>query len=133
MNAPSGHVNYRQKPNKSAAGVVGMYKIKNGEEVKVKTKNDTWAAVEYGKYRGYVMLEFLVFDSPSSEVPEQEEDPHIQTVYYEVEKGDTLWGIAREYYGSGPAYKKIMQANGLKSSVIRPGMKLKIPDVECDG
>lgn len=33
VEAPSGRVNFRQKPNKSAPGVVGMYKVKNGEQV----------------------------------------------------------------------------------------------------
>lgn len=136
VNAPSGRVNFRQKPNKNAAGVVGMYKVKNGEEVKVRSKDDTWAAVDYGKYHGYIMLEFLVFaeETPSEEAtPEGEETPGIQTLTYRVEKGDTLWGIAKKFYSKGTEYKKIMKASGLKSSVIRPGMVLTIPDVECDG
>lgn len=43
-------------------------------------------------------------------------------------QGDTLWNISKRFLGSGPKYKKIMEANGLKSTLIRPGMTLTIPD-----
>ncbi len=61
---------------------------------------------------------------------------------YTVKKGDTLWKIARKYYGSGANWKKIYTANktiiektakkyGKKSSSnghwIYPGTKLTIP------
>ena len=45
-----------------------------------------------------------------------------------VVKGDTLWGIAAKYLGSGIRYKEIVQLNGLKSDVIYVGNKLKIPN-----
>ena len=48
-----------------------------------------------------------------------------------VRPGDTLWGIAREY---GPAREdvrgtvyRMKQANGLDTSVIRPGDVLLVP------
>ena len=44
-----------------------------------------------------------------------------------VVKGDTLWGIAKKYLGSGFRYTEIVKLNGLKSSVIYAGQKLKIP------
>ena len=138
VNAPSGRVNFRQQPSKSASQVKGMGKIKNGEEVMVKTKSDEWAAVEYGKYRGYVMLEFLVFrdeDKEHQETQEPEGNPEmtVETIHHTVLKGETLWGLAKYYYGKGNEYKKIMKANGMKKSVIRPGMVLLIPDVEGVG
>lgn len=54
--------------------------------------------------------------------PEQE-----NTVTHTVKQGDTLWGISRKYLGRGNLYPEIMEANGLKSTVIRPGMALNIP------
>lgn len=54
--------------------------------------------------------------------PEQE-----STVTHTVKQGDTLWGISRKHLGRGNLYPEIMEANGLKSTVIRPGMVLKIP------
>lgn len=61
---------------------------------------------------------------------------------YTIKSGDTLWGIATRYYGSGTQYKKIYNANksviestakkrGYKSSQsghwIFPGTKITIP------
>lgn len=45
-----------------------------------------------------------------------------------VAKGDTLWGIAVKYLGSGSRYKEIKTLNGLTSDVIYSGQKLKIPN-----
>lgn len=50
---------------------------------------------------------------------------------YKVKKGDTLWAIAKRYYGSGSKYKKIYNANkkkiGGNPNKIKVGMVLKIP------
>lgn len=46
---------------------------------------------------------------------------------YTVKKGDTLWDIAKKYLGSGARYTEIVKLNGLKTSVIIVGQKLKIP------
>lgn len=55
---------------------------------------------------------------------------------YVVKKGDTLWGLAKKYYGKGAKYSKIFNANKTKAKgfdVIRspdklqPGWKIKIP------
>lgn len=51
------------------------------------------------------------------------EDYRIHTVVH----GDTLWGIAKTYLASGARYTEIVKLNGLKSSVIYTGQKLKIP------
>lgn len=47
---------------------------------------------------------------------------------YTVKKGDSLWSIARTHLGAGKRYKEIMALNGLKSTVIHVGKKLKIPN-----
>lgn len=44
-----------------------------------------------------------------------------------VVKGDTLWGLALKYYGKGSQYKKIMEANNLKSDILHIGDVLTIP------
>ena len=49
-------------------------------------------------------------------------------VMYTVQEHDTLWGIAARLLGSGKRYPEIMEANGLRSDVIRAGMVLRIPD-----
>ncbi|MDD4510664.1 MAG: N-acetylmuramoyl-L-alanine amidase [Oscillospiraceae bacterium] len=46
---------------------------------------------------------------------------------YTVKQGDTLWGIAATFLGSGARYPEIQAANGLTSDVIKTGQVLKIP------
>ena len=46
------------------------------------------------------------------------------------EKADTLWAIAKKYYGSGSQYTKIYNANKDKiknPNLIYPGQVIKIP------
>ena len=46
---------------------------------------------------------------------------------YTVQKGDTLWDIARMY--SGVSVAKIKKLNNLTSNTLKPGYKLVIPEV----
>lgn len=50
---------------------------------------------------------------------------------YTVKSGDTLWAIAKTYYGNGSDFKKIYEANksviGKDPNLIKPGQKLVIP------
>jgi LysM repeat protein len=46
-----------------------------------------------------------------------------------VVKGETLWSIAEDTFGSGYNWVDITVANGLSSDVIEIGQKLVIPDV----
>lgn len=44
-----------------------------------------------------------------------------------VQKGDTLWSIAKKYLGDGNKYKEIQKANNLKDTIIYPGTVIQIP------
>lgn len=46
---------------------------------------------------------------------------------YTVQRGDSLWQIARRELGKPKRYKEIMKLNGLKTDLIKPGQVLKIP------
>lgn len=46
---------------------------------------------------------------------------------YKVEKGDTLWSIAKKFLGDGNRYREIVSLNGLKDTTIYPNTVLKIP------
>lgn len=54
-------------------------------------------------------------------------DSGAEQAVYTVVAGDSLWGIAQKRLGNGNRYKEIMTLNGLSSTVIRPGQKLKLP------
>ena len=53
-----------------------------------------------------------------------------QVEYYEIKSGDTLSGIAKQYYGKASAYMKIFEANReviQDPDKIYPGQKIRIP------
>lgn len=57
-------------------------------------------------------------------------DPKEKNQDYVVQKGDTLWKIAKKLYNDGTQWKKIQAANDdiLKgTSRVMPGMTLRIP------
>lgn len=116
-------VNYRTGPSTSYKLLPTMPRIKQGEQVYIKTSDGTWAAVEYKGYRGYVMMKYLTLKNPNKQ--EVQEAPQVT---YTTVQGDTLWKISSKFLGAGNKYKRIMEANGLKNTIIRPGMVLKIPE-----
>lgn len=57
-------------------------------------------------------------------------NPKAKTKTYVVKSGDTLWAIAKKYYGNGADYPKIFNANKKivsNPNLIYPGQKLVIP------
>ena len=54
------------------------------------------------------------------------DEPALEKIHVVV-KGETLWGISRQYLGAGRRYTEIKALNGLTSNTIYPGQKLKIP------
>lgn len=49
---------------------------------------------------------------------------------YKIKQGDTLWGIATQFYGSGNLYTRLVRANPhviTDPNVITPGTVIRIP------
>lgn len=108
------------------------------EELTIKEK----AGEEGDKYIAFKLLEYKPFGKKIPVEPldskkgvKKKASSSVQTNpksvgSYVVQKGDTLWSIAKKYYGSGTQYIKIYNSN--KSTIkhpnlIYPGQKLKIP------
>lgn len=64
---------------------------------------------------------------PGKEYEPEPEEPAVVT--YTVVKGDSLWGIAKKFYGKGWKFPEILKANGKTSPVIYPGDVLIIPEI----
>jgi len=73
-----------------------------------------------------VTQEMLNPDSEESiEMPEE--------VFYTIEDGDSLWGIAEKFYNDGNKYTHIVDANleVIKDKdLIYPGQTIRIPDIQ---
>ena len=58
----------------------------------------------------------------------EEAPPEVQDTHTVV-KGDTLWALARKYYGDGQLAYKLATANSVKNpNLIYPGQVLTLPD-----
>lgn len=100
------------------------------------------APVRYGEQDGtgdvYVTLTMRQYRELAAETTEQaatgnagraqpQETKTVDT--YTVVRGDTMWGIARRYYGDGTLAWKLASYNGIpNANLIYPGQKVTIPD-----
>lgn len=99
------------------------------------------AGEEGDKYVSFQLLEYREFGKKSAVVAQSNKatikkestapkvNPKSNGVHV-VQPGDTLWAIAKKYYGNGAQYTKIYNANKsiIKNpNLIYPGQKLVIP------
>ena len=69
---------------------------------------------------------FIIYFLLKRKAPKEEKPVETKKTYV-VKPGDTLWGIAKTYLGSGLKYPQIKKANNLTSDTIYVGQKLIIP------
>ena len=127
----------RQMPNGKLLFDNNMTVSMESYTIKEDVKNafDLTVSIKLKQYRPYATKIVKVSNDSASVTPVREQSnspaPKQETTYT-VEKGDTLWNIAKEIYGDGSLYTAIYEANKDKISnpnLIQIGMVLTIPDV----
>lgn len=89
--------------------------------------NDVVVKIVFREYR-YLTAETVV-QAATGNTSRPSETATAAVTTYTVKKGDTLWGIARKYYGNGSPCYKLATWNGIKNAnLIYPGQKITIPD-----
>ncbi len=99
-----------------------------GDTAVIKGQADSSSAME--KVILMVGNAFGISTVEASELAVPEAEPVSETQYYEIQKGDSLWKIAQEFYGDGNKYPAIFAANKevIKDpDLIFPGQKIRIP------
>lgn len=100
-------------------------KWKNGVQ---KTYLGNIAKYKKGNYRIWTKHGFLPYVEYSTAKVEKTEVVATKNENtYTVQKGDTLWGIAKKLLKSGSKYVDIMKLNNLKTNTLKVGQVLKIP------
>jgi hypothetical protein len=112
------------------------------EELTVREKageeGDKYVSIKLLEYKEYGKKTVVIKTSSTSGTakgsakpsPKDTTNPKNKGVYV-VKRGDTLWGIAKRYYGNGRLYTKIFNANRDKiknPNLIYPGQKFIIPN-----
>lgn len=101
------------------------------------------AGEEGDKYISLTLMEhkgaskrYIAVQTPTATVKQEDTAANSEAVNpavtdnktHTVQSGDTLWGIAKKYYGNGAQYPKIASANSIANpNVISAGQVLSIP------
>ncbi|WP_373264976.1 LysM peptidoglycan-binding domain-containing protein [Hungatella hathewayi] len=108
--------------------------VKSVEAVeKAGEEGDKYISLTLMEYKG-AGKRYVAVQTPDAAVKQEEtppaENPAVTaTKSHTVQSGDTLWGIAKKYYGNGSQYPKIMSANPAikNANLIYPGQVFTIP------
>lgn len=98
-------------------------------------EGDKYISFKFLEYREFGKKSVVIVNSTTNiaTVKKEESTPKVNpksNSTYVVQSGDTLWAIAKKYYGNGNQYTKIYNANKDKiknPNLIYPGQKLVIP------
>ena len=115
--------------NSKTMPIENLEVIVNGETVTIKghAKNAAdraKAALIAGNISGITKVNF-------DEISIEDDSIELQDLYYEIQKGDTLWKISDIYYKDGSRYPEIVEANleVIKNAdKIYPGQMIRIPN-----
>lgn len=128
------------KPQRGDIGIISFGKDKNGNRI----------TSHCGLIKGSKGTSLITNEGNTCEVGSQEDGGHVMEktrskklfmayirlpypaddpgdYIYTVQKGDSLWKLAKQFYGMGSKYPIIKEANGLTKDTIYVGQQLKIP------
>lgn len=111
-----------------------MVLVKSVEAVeKAGEEGDKYLSIKMQEYKA-PGKRYVAVQTPAATVKQEAAVPQTNPAVTEnkthtVQNGDTLWGIAKKYYGNGGQYTKIVSANlGIKNpNLIYPGQIFIIP------
>lgn len=129
---PSGKILFSTNMKVSMEDYKIIEEAKSGFDLTVKIKLKQWR--DYGTKTVNVVLRETETVAEVEESRAADTSPAPETAQtYTVVKGDTLWAIAKKYYGNGSKYTVIYSANrgvvGGNPNLIYPGQVLTIPPV----
>ncbi len=93
---------------------------------RIKGKAKDRASMEKAVLMAGNVLGIKEVNADELQAPPAEEKVH----FYDIQKGDTLWAIAKRFLGNGNLYTQIVEANRevIKDpDLIYPGQKIRIP------
>lgn len=102
---------------------------KAGEE------GDKYISLTLMEYKG-ASKRYIAVQTPTATVKQEDTSTNSEATNpavtenktHTVQSGDTLWGIAKKYYGNGAQYPKIASANSIVNpNIIHVGQVLSIP------
>lgn len=117
----------KQSSNDSKSNIEPTPQKKTNEQIATEVINGSWGNGEDRKRRladagyDYSVIQAIVNQRLGvNKVPAKR--------YHTIAKGDTLWSIAKKYYGNGNRYPEIAKANNIKNpNIISVGQKIIIP------
>ena len=115
--------------NSKTMPIENLEVVVDGETVTIKghaknAEDRAKAALIAGNIEGVTKVNF-------EDVTVEDDSIELQDLYYEIQKGDTLWKVADIYYKDGSRYPEIVEANleVIKDAdKIYPGQMIRIPN-----
>lgn len=90
---------------------------------------DVYTSITLSEYREIGAVQVRPGGSQTAARPAESGGVQPSPQSYTIVKGDTLWAIARKFYGDASLCWKLADCNGIKNAnLIFPGRTIKIPD-----